>query len=131
MTTKNSIIVSARLRRKEYIILEIIKKENELSTAGVLRFAIAKLIQQKPGPRLILPHHRKQRMFYTELLKAVTNKENPKLSFGEVKTTAYKVGIMTSNTRKNYIEALAAQGFCTKNSHYLVVLKKWDTHTEE
>ncbi len=135
MTTKDSVVVTARLRMEDNQKLKDIKEEYGMTTAGVILYAIANLRKQsiqKTGPRLIFPHHRKQRMFYTELLKAAKSRgENPKLSFGEVKTTAYKVGIMTSNTRKSYIEALAAQGFCAVNSHYVVVLKKWDTNTKE
>ncbi len=135
MTTKDSVVVTARLRTEDNEMLENIKEEYGMSTAGVILYAIAHLRKQsiqKTDPIQIFPVHHKQRVFYTELLKVVKkNGENPKLTFKEVKTIAYKVGIMTQETRKRYLEALATQGFCTENSHYVVVLKKWDTHTEE
>ncbi len=50
MPSKNSIVVSARLRRDEYEALQKVMEMHNLSVAGVLRFAMAKLKKDKPTP---------------------------------------------------------------------------------
>jgi len=132
MTTKDSVIVTARLRTDDALLLKKIKEEHGMSTAGVILFAIAKLQKEKPGPKLIFPEHHKQRKFYTELLNVVkTNGGNPKLPSRDVKAIAYRVGIMTPETCKRYLDALTIQGFCSLQSDYVTVLKKWDTKSKK
>ncbi len=132
MTTKDSMVVTARLRTDDALLLKKIKEEYGMSTAGVILFALAKLRKQKPGPNLMFPEHHKQRKFYTELLNVMKiNDGKPKIPSSDVKAIAYRVGIMTPETCKRYLDALAIQGFCSLHSDYITVLKKWEEKSKK
>lgn len=126
MPSKDSIVVTARLRKDEYEALQEVMKMHRLSVAGVLRFAVAKLRKDKPGPCLKLPEHPKQCKLYKAMLDWMRKSGTPKLPPSELRKIQYSAGIMTKQTLERYLEALEVQGFVKRNRGYVTVLKRWE-----
>ena len=126
MPSKDSVVVTARLRKDEYEALREVMKMHGLSVAGVLKYAIAKLRRDKPSPRLKLPEHPKQCRLYKAMLDWMKRNNTPKLPYTELRKIQYSVGIMTDRTLRRYLEALEVQGFIKRQRGFVVVLKEWE-----